>query len=64
MYTVGGQDEGCLSRDGMLHMMFKLGMCAEKKWRRLRGFDYLAKVITETKFREGIEVKDVDQIAA
>jgi len=23
----------------MLHMMFKLGQCAEKKWRRLRGFD-------------------------
>ena len=22
--------KGCLSRDGMLHMMFKLGMCAEK----------------------------------
>ena len=26
--------KGCLSRDGMLHMMFKLGQCAEKKWRR------------------------------
>ena len=22
-------------RDGMLHMMFKLGQCAGKKWRRL-----------------------------
>ena len=22
--------KGCLSWDGMLHMMFKLGMCAEK----------------------------------
>ena len=32
-------------RDGMLHMMFKLGQCAEQNWRRLRGFDYLAKVI-------------------
>ena len=31
------RSKGCLSRDGMLHMMFKLGMCAEKKWRRLRG---------------------------
>ncbi|MCU7887051.1 MAG: hypothetical protein KZQ59_01405, partial [Candidatus Thiodiazotropha sp. (ex Lucinoma aequizonata)] len=35
-----------LSRDGMLHMMFKLGLCAEKKWRRFRGLDYLAKVVT------------------
>ena len=58
------RSKGCLSRDGMLHMMFKLGMCAEKKWRRLRGFDCLAKVITGTKFRDGIEVNKVDQVAA
>lgn len=58
------RSKGCLSRDGMLHMMFKLGMCAEKKWRRLRGFDYLAKVITGIEFRDGIEVKKVDQVAA
>ncbi len=25
--------KGCLSRDGMLHMMFKLGQCAEKPFR-------------------------------
>ena len=29
------------NRDSMLHMMFKLGQCVEKKWRRLRGCDYL-----------------------
>jgi len=58
------RSKGCLARDGMLHMMFKLGQCAEKKWRRLRGFDYLAKVITGIKFKDGIEVKDVDQAAA
>jgi putative transposase len=58
------RSKSCLSRDGMLHMMFKLGMCAEKKWRRLRGFNYLAKVITGIKFRDGIEVKEVDQVAA
>jgi len=33
--------------------MFKLGQCAEKKWRRLHGFDYLAKVITGVKFKDG-----------
>ena len=54
----------CLSRDGMLHMMFKLGQCAEKKWRRLRGFDYLAKVVTGIKFKDGVEVTEVDQVAA
>jgi transposase-like protein len=56
--------KGCLSRDGMLHMMFKLGQCAEKKWRRLRGFDYLAKVVTGIKFKDGVEVTEVDQVAA
>jgi transposase-like protein len=56
--------KGCLTRTGMLHMMFKLGQCAEKKWRRLRGFDYLAKVITGVKFKDGIEVTEVDQVAA
>lgn len=58
------RSKGCLSRDGMLHMMFKLGQCAEKKWRRLRGFDYLAKVITGVKFKDGVEVTEVDQAAA
>jgi len=45
-------------------MMFKLGQCAEKNWRRLRGFDYLAKVTTGVKFKDGIEVTEVDQAAA
>ncbi len=45
-------------------VMFKLSQCAEKKWRRLRGFDYLAKVITGVKFKDGIEVKEIDQVAA
>jgi hypothetical protein len=52
------------SRDGMLHIVFKLGPCAEKKWRRLRGFDYLAKVMTGIKFKDGVEVTKVDQVAA
>ena len=56
--------KGCLSRDGMLHMMFKLGMCAQDNWRRLRGFNYLAQVITGVKFKDGIEVKAIDQVAA
>ena len=58
------RSKGCLSRDGMLHMMFKLGQCAERQWRRLRGFDYLAKVITGVKFKDGIEVTAIDQAAA
>ena len=58
------RSRGCLSRDGMLHMMFKLGQCAEEKWRKLRGFDYLTKVIKGVQFKDGIEVSDSNQIAA
>ena len=58
------RSKGCLSRDSMLHMMFKLGQCAEKNWRKLRGFKYLAKVVTGIKFKDGIEVTEVDQVAA
>jgi transposase-like protein len=58
------RSKGCLSRDGMLHMLFKLGMCAEKRWRRLRGFNYLAKVIEGVQFRNGEEVIINDQMAA
>ncbi len=58
------RSKGCLSRDGMLHMMFKLGQCAEENWRKLRGFDYLAKVITGVKFTDGIETTASNQVAA
>ena len=58
------RSKGCLTRDGMLHMMFKLGQCAQKNWRRQRGFNYLEKVITGVKFRDGIEVTESDQVAA
>lgn len=56
--------KGCLTRDGMLHMIFKLGQCAQKNWRRQRGFSYLAKVITGVRFRDGIEVNSDNQVAA
>lgn len=58
------RSKGCLSGTSMLHMMFKLGQCAQKRWHRLRGFDHLANVIKGVKFKDGIEVKSVDQVAA
>ena len=57
------RSKGSLTRDGMLHMMFKLSECAEKTWRKQRGFDYLAKVITGVKFNDGIEVIADNQVA-
>jgi len=56
--------KGCLTRDGMLHMMFKLGQCAEKTWRRLRGFKELPKVIAGIPFTDGIEQITKNPVAA
>ncbi len=56
--------KGCLSRDGMLHMMFKLGQCAEKSWRKLRGFVHLADVIDGVDFINGIKPSTQNQAAA
>ena len=58
------RSKGCLSRDTMLHMMFKLGECAQNRWRRIRGFDYLAKVIIGVRFKDGIEEQEVNQSVA
>ena len=58
------RSKGGLSRDDMLHMMFKLGQCAKQNWRKLRGFEALAKVITGIKFKDGIEATKPRQIVA
>lgn len=50
--------KGCLTDKGMLHMMYKLAECAQKNWRRLRGFDFLAKVNTGVRFVDGVEATD------
>lgn len=56
--------KGCVTRDSLLHMMFKLGQCAEKNWRKLRGFADLTKVITGITFVNGEEVQQPDRVAA
>lgn len=50
--------------DNLLHMMFKLGQCAQKRWNRITGFDHLASVIKGVKFKDGIVVKNANQVAA
>ena len=49
--------KGCLSRDGMLYMMFRLGQCAGKSRRKLRGFAHLTDVIEGVDFINGINPK-------
>ena len=56
--------KGSLSREGMLHMMFKLGQCAEKNWRKLRGFAHLADVIEGVDFVNGIKPSNQQKAAA
>ena len=40
----------------MLAMIYNLGRSAEQRWRRIRRFHYLTKVIEGVKFRDGVEV--------
>ena len=56
--------KGCVTRETMLTFVYKLGMCAQKRWQRIRGFEHLAKVITGVKFKDGIEVTEPSRSAA
>lgn len=51
------KSKGAFSRTTILTMVFKLCDNAEKHWRRLRGFSYLADVIRGVKFVNGIRQK-------
>lgn len=42
----------------MLAMINKQGMCTDKRWRRIRGFGCLAKVIKGVKFKDGAGVSN------
>ncbi len=45
----------CVSRTTILTMVYKLGLSAEKGWRKLRGFRRLADVINDIKFIDGVD---------
>ena len=49
--------KNCLTRAGMLAMIYKLAMAAQTNWRRLRGFEHLAKVIAGVRFKDGVQVR-------
>ena len=52
---------GCVSRTTILTMVFRLGLSAEKGWRKLRGFRQLADVINSIKFIDGIDEKAIER---
>jgi len=51
---------GCVSRKSILAMVYKLGMSAQTRWRKLKGFNRLADVIRGVKFQEGVQL-DAEQ---
>jgi len=50
---------GCLSRETASTMVFKLTLCAQRKWRRLNGSNWLAEVIEGVKFEDGMKVEKI-----
>jgi len=52
------QTRGAVSRETVVPLVFKLVQAAERHWRKLNGFAYLAKVIDGVHFHDGIEVRD------
>lgn len=46
---------GCVSRDTILGLTFKLGQSAAKRWRRLRGYQWLEKLEQGITFIDGID---------
>jgi putative transposase len=49
--------KGCGSRIATLTMVFKLGLEAQKHWRRLNGSALLEKVVTGAQFIDGEELQ-------
>lgn len=57
--------KGCFSRTTILTMVFKLSESAQKRWKRLRGYEKLGEVITGVKFVDGVKAnseRDVEQL--
>ena len=50
---------GCVSRQSILSMVYKLGQSAQKRWRKLRGFKLLAEVIQGVRFKDGERVEQL-----
>ena len=49
--------KGCGSRAATLMMVFKLVACAEKRWKRLKGYQKIEAVMNNTPFKDGVIIK-------
>ncbi len=54
---------GCVSRAGILAMVFKLTKTAEQNWRTLKGHALLAQVVAGVRFKDGLQ-EGTQRIAA
>lgn len=52
---------GCVARNTILAMVYKLGQSAQKRWRRLRGFKLLAEVIRGVQFKDGERIDPLQE---
>ncbi len=52
------KSKNCGSRKTTLAMVFKLMQSAEKKWRKLKGFNLFQFVINHVKFKDGVQVTE------
>jgi putative transposase len=55
--------KGCGSRIATLTMVYKLGLEAQRCWRRLNGAEKITRLITGTRFVDGVEVVQNQQAA-
>ncbi len=58
------QARGCVSRTTMLAFAYKLGMCAERRWKRIRGINQAGKLATGVLFQDGTARETAAGIAA
>tara|TARA_R110000823_G_scaffold128193_1_gene255791 strand:+ start:26 stop:1279 length:1254 start_codon:yes stop_codon:yes gene_type:complete len=52
------RSRSCGNRDTTLSMVFKLLQSAQKRWKRIKGFDQLKLVVDNVQFQDGIQVED------
>ena len=54
----------CLSAKTALSLIHQLALSAQKRWRRLRGFEQLADLVAKVKFIDGIDERELRRKAA
>ena len=54
---------GCVSRESMLSMVFKLAITAEQRWRRLKGAERVGEVLRGVVFKDGVNEEEHERAA-